>query len=213
VTSPASLYEFLGATPDSAALADTTKNGSYVRLSEPLAPSVAASLFKADNPGPVTAALRDGLLLLKTTRRDTAQKATFADIARRFSGANTRWSGGDLYWLAKDDKAHDPRLVRAAFNLSPGGISPLLKLNDSTWVFVTNEERKDAYTRPFAEVRSKIENKLRRNQEAVLATDLLRTLRAAAKVDVIMKESDFVVEPPPEPAPTEGAQPPTEPQK
>lgn len=194
------LRELAGSRLDSAALADSLRLGTYLRLTLPLPAHVASALHDPNRTGVVEITLPAGQLLLQTTRRDTAQKATFADIARRFSGASTRWSGGDLYWIARDDKAQNPKLVKAAFALPVGGISPVSKLDDSTWVFVTNEELKPAHTRPFSEVRSKIENKLRRNQEAQLAEELRRSLRDRAQIEIVMKESDFVTEPIPDEA-------------
>lgn len=210
VTSTEQLYQLLGTTPDAAALADTSRLGTYVQLTQPLGADLTTSLFAAADPAPIK--LPSGTLLIKVTKRDTAQKAAFADIARKFSTSTTRWSGGDLYWLANDDKAHDARMVKDAFGLSNGAISPVAKLNDSTWAFVTVEEKKDAYTRPFGEVRSKIENKLRRTQETIVYDDLIKALRAGAKIEVTMKESDFVVEPPAEEQPA-GQTAPTPPEK
>jgi len=208
-TSLQQLYELLGSTPDAATLKDTAKLGAYVRLTEPFGADLTTSLFSTADPAGIK--LPSGTLILKVTKRDTVQKAAFADIARKFSTSTTRWSGGDLYWLARDDKAHDAGLVKKAFGLSTGAISDVAKLNDSTYAFITVEEKKDAYTRPFGEVRSKIENKLRGTQEKIVYDDLIKSLRAAAKIEVLMKESDFVVEPPLEeqpagqtaPAPTE----------
>ena len=90
--------------------------------------------------------------------------------------------------------------MKAAFNLSKGRISPVIKLNDSSYVFVTMDEKKAAFTRPFSEVSPKIDNRLRREQEKALYDQLLIDLRAGAKVEIVMKEADFVVEPAPEEA-------------
>ncbi|MBN2466183.1 peptidyl-prolyl cis-trans isomerase [candidate division WOR-3 bacterium] len=200
------------ARPDSmtAAPTDSAKLGVYVTMEEVLPTEFVAGLFKLDEKEtakPLTT--ESGTLLIKVTKKDTAQKATFSDIAKRFSKSSSRWSGGDLYWLARDDKAHDKKLIDAVFNLSKGDISPVIRLNDSTYVFATVEERKAAFTRPFSEVRSKIENKLRRAEEKKLYDQLLDDLRAEADIQILMKESDFAVERPPiEIAPTE-AQPET----
>jgi parvulin-like peptidyl-prolyl isomerase len=198
------------ARPESAAAVagDSMKLGVYVALGQALPADFVAGLFKLD-AGQTAAPLATpgGTLLVKVTKKDTAQKATFQDIAKRFSTSSSRWSGGDLYWLARDDKAHDEKLVRAAFNLSKGGISPVIKLNDSSYAFVTMDERKAAFTRPFSEVSSKIDNKLRREQEKAVSDQLLKDLRAKANLEIVMKEADFVVEPAPEEAqPTEPVQ-------
>ena len=184
---------------------DSTKLGTYVKLEQALPSEFVSGLFKlADNGVSKPYHIASGWLVVKVTKKDTAQKAAFSDIAKRFSTAGSRWSGGDLYWLAKDDKAHDAKLVSAGFNLSKNGISEVLKLNDTTFAFVQMEERKDAFTRPFADVKGKIENKLRRAQEKELYDKMLKDLRAGAKIDILMKEADFVVEPLPEEAAPEG---------
>jgi parvulin-like peptidyl-prolyl isomerase len=182
-------------------VADSAKLGIYVRLDKTLPADYVTGLFELGETVSKQIKTPAGVLSVRPTKKDTAQKATFSDIAKRFSNGPSRWSGGDLYWLARDDKAHDEKLVRAAFNLSKGAISPVLKLNDSTFVFVTLEEKKDALTRPFSEVSSKIDNKLRRQQEKGLYDQLLKDLRGKSKIDIVMKEADFVVEPAPEEAP------------
>jgi len=195
------LDELLGSRPDRAAVtgADSARLGTYVRLSTALPSGYVTGLFRlVQNDVAPAHKTSGGWLLVKATKKDTAQKAAFADIAKRFSTAGSRWSGGDLYWVARDDKSHDPKVVNAGFSLPKNGISPVLKLNDSTYAFVLMEERKEAHTRPFSEVKGKIENKLRRAEEKRLADELTAGMRARAKVEILMKESDFVVEPLPE---------------
>jgi peptidyl-prolyl cis-trans isomerase C len=197
VTTVEELRGIVGQTLDPAR--DSLLTGSHLRLQNPLPASLVTGLFGDALDAPARQITTPaGLLLAKVTKRDSAQKATFADIARRFSTSTTRWSGGDIYWIARDDKAHDAKLTRAAFATTRGGVSPVIKLNDSAYVVLTIEDRKDAYTRPFAEVRPKIENKLRRNREAALLDALRADLRKAAKVEVLMKETDFAIEPLPE---------------
>ena len=197
------LDSLLGKTaqPESAAVraADSARLGTYVEFDQALPPDFVAGLFKlGDKAVAQPLATPAGTLVVKLTKKDTVQKAAFADFAKRFSSSSSRWSGGDLYWLAMDDKTHDAKLVKTAFGLSKGSISPVIKLNDSTYVFVTLDEKKDALTRPFSEVSSKIDNKLRRQEEKALYDQLLKDLRGRAKIDILMKEADFVVEPAPE---------------
>jgi len=175
---------------------DTAKLGTYVKLEGTLPADFVSGLLRLEEKalsGPLKTDA--GRLVVKVTKKDTAQKAGFDAVAKKFSSSSSRWSGGDLYWLAADDKAHDAKLVKAAFALTKNGISPIIKLNDSTYSFIKMEERKDAYTKPFSEVKSKIENKLRRAEEKALYDQLLKDLRASAKVEILMKESDFITEP------------------
>jgi len=188
------------ARPESAATtaADSAKLGIYVRLEKPLPADFVTGLFELGDVVSKQIRLGDVVLAVRPTKKDTAQKATFADIAKRFSNSSSRWSGGDLYWLTRDDKAHDAKLVKAAFDLPKGGISPVIKINDSNYVFVTLEEKKDAITRPFSEVESKIDNKLRRAMEKQMYDQMLKDLRAKSNIEILMKEADFTVEPLPE---------------
>ncbi|MEO0085677.1 MAG: peptidyl-prolyl cis-trans isomerase [candidate division WOR-3 bacterium] len=200
------LKAFTGIEPHPATTAapDSARLGSYAVLTEPLPASVVRSLFNLDAAG-VSAPVRvpSGYLVFKVTKKDTAQKADFAEMIRRFSTSGSRWSGGEV-WLTRDDQARDPKVVSAAYSLSTGSFSPVIKLNDTTFTFVKLEEKKLAYTRPFSEVRGKIESRLRREAEKQAYADLIADLRARANIEILMKESDFLTEPEPrpEPAPT-----------
>ena len=56
----------------------------------------------------------------------------------------------------------------------------------------------DSFTHPFSEVSPKIDNKLRRATEKQMYDQMLKDLRAKSKIEILMKEADFVVEPAPE---------------
>lgn len=199
ITSFAELSSFAGIRPDSAsaATADSARLGTYVVLTEPLPAGVVRSLFSLDSTG-VSSPIRvpSGFLVVKVTKKDTAQKAEFADMIRRFSTSGSRWSGGEV-WLTRDDKARDAKVVNAAYSLSTGSFSSVIRLNDSTFTFLKLEEKKLAYTRPFAEVKGKIESRLRREAEKQAYADLIADLRARANIEILMKESDFATEPEP----------------
>ncbi|MGQ9677892.1 MAG: peptidyl-prolyl cis-trans isomerase [bacterium] len=179
---------------------DSTRFGNYVRLINPLPAEFINELFalKTDSvSSPYKTA--NGYLIVKITKKDTAQKMEFVEMIRRFSTSNSKWAGGEIS-LTRDDKARDKKVVDAAYSLNKGEFSPVIKLDDTTFTFIKMEEKKPAYTRPFAEVRSKIENKLRRAQEKELYDQLLKELRSKAKIEILIKEEDFsnpesVVEP------------------
>ncbi|UCG43794.1 MAG: peptidyl-prolyl cis-trans isomerase [candidate division WOR-3 bacterium] len=189
---------------------DSARLGTYVTLEQALPSSFVSGLFRLE-AGEVSEpfALDGARLVAKVTRKDTAVKAEFADIAKKFSTAASRWSGGDMYWIARDDKSRDPKVVSRAFSLSEGRISEVMRLNDSTYTFVKVEEKKKALTRPFDEVRGKIENKLRRSKEEELHAKVLQDLHDAADIEIVMTEEDFIFEPPETvpPEPEEGTEP------
>ncbi|MGQ9708499.1 MAG: peptidyl-prolyl cis-trans isomerase [bacterium] len=183
---------------------DSARFGTYVKLNSLLSASFVKTLFKLEpdgvsSPYPTSG----GYLIIKITHRDSAQKAEFTDLIRRFSVSSSKWSGGEIS-LTRDDKARDPKVVSAAYRLSKGSFSPVIKLNDTTYTFLKMEERKEAYTRPFSEVKTKIENKLRREKEKELYDQLVASLRAKAKIEILMKEEDFQSEEPTDSLPQEG---------
>ncbi len=176
------------------ALIDPKRLGTYVSLKAPLSRAVHQALAKLGVDEVTQADLAHGALLIKLTKKDTAQTSAFADIARRFSSAPTRWSGGDLNWLSKDEKGVYAKQASVGFALSEGAVSELFKLNDSTWSFIKVEEKKAARTQPFDEVRAKLEDQARRTETKQIQDQLKTDLRAGARIEVLMKESDFVFE-------------------
>jgi peptidyl-prolyl cis-trans isomerase C len=182
-------------TESTRAITDTARFGTYVRLESPLPAPFVKSLFKLET-GAVSSPYqtKSGYLIVKVTRRDSAQKVEFTDLIRRFSVSGSKWAGGEIS-LTRDDKARDPKVVSAAYRLTKGSFSPVIKVNDTTYTFLKMEERKEAYTRPFSEVRPKIENKLRREKEKELYDQLIAGLRAKARIEILMKEEDFQTEP------------------
>jgi peptidyl-prolyl cis-trans isomerase C len=102
-----------------ARVADPARLGTYVRLETALPADFVSGLVKLDEKALSKPFKTDaGQLVVRITKKDTAQKAGFDAIAKKFSTAASRWSGGDLYWLAKDDKTRDAKLVSAAFALA-----------------------------------------------------------------------------------------------
>ncbi|MFO7675439.1 MAG: peptidyl-prolyl cis-trans isomerase [bacterium] len=193
------LAALLGIAPErdaeGAVIVDDARLGTYVRLINLLASREQRRLLGLEpgaTIGPLATA--DGELFIRVTRKDAPASATFEDVARRFSAAPTRHSGGDLSWLSRDDKSRDQKLVDAVFGIGVGAISPVIRLNDSTWTFVKNEERQQAYTRPFDEVMPKIEGKLRRQKTEDLRAQLVADLRGSADIEVLMTPEDFLFE-------------------
>lgn len=175
---------------------DSIRLGTYFKLSKTLPVTFVKSLFKL-NAGGVSKPypIPGGYLVVQITRKDTAQKADFAELVRRFSVSGSKWGGGEIA-LTPDDKARDPKVVGAAYRLTKGAISPVIKLNDTTYTILKMEEKKPAYTRSFSEVRSKIENRLRREKEKELYDQLIKNLRAQAKIEILLREEDLKTEEP-----------------
>jgi peptidyl-prolyl cis-trans isomerase C len=193
------------------ALIDQKRLGTYASLKSPLSSSMYRATLKLGTGEVGRFDIASGALLVKMTKKDTAQTAAFADIARRFSASPTRWSGGDLNWLNKDEEGVYAKQTSTGFGLSEGAVSEVFKLNDSTYAFIKVEEKKATRTQPFDEVKAKLEDKARRDETKRLQDQLRQGLRSGAKVEVLMKEADFVFET--EPIEEPGTPPAPEPEK
>lgn len=192
VHTPDQLNALVG--PVSSIANDSARFGTYLRLRQPISGDFVRRLFRLDSTGVAPLQrVTGGWLAIKVVKSDTAQRVDFAELVRRYSTSGSKWSGGEM-WLTRDDNSRDVRVVRAAYSLTPGALSPVIRLNDTTFTFLKLEDVKQAYTRPFAEVKGKIEPKLRRENEARIYQDLLASLRARARIEVIMKEEDFAPE-------------------
>jgi len=176
------------------ALVDQKRLGVYAALKVPLSRSICRAVTNLGAGGVARFDLPNGVLLVKVTKKDTAQTAAFADIARRFSSSPTRWSGGDLNWLSRDEKGVYAKQAATGFGLSEGALSDVFRLDDSSYSFIKVEEKKAARTQPFDEVKAKLEDQARRDQTKQLQDELRQNLRAGAKIEILMTEKDFVFE-------------------
>ncbi|MEO0107704.1 MAG: peptidyl-prolyl cis-trans isomerase, partial [candidate division WOR-3 bacterium] len=113
---------------------------------------------------------------------------SFDSIARTMSKAPSRWSGGDMGMIKRGDK---PRQVEnVLFRLKPKIISNVVKVNDSTYAIYRVDEHRKASVRPLTEVRSKIERRLRQEEEKRLTEDWLKSLRANARIQILITEEN-----------------------
>ncbi len=172
---------------------DSSRLGSYVRLEDRLDKDFVRLLFTVE-PGGVADPLEvdGGTVLVKVTRHDTAVDAGFDEIAKRFSTAGSRWNGGNMHGLTRNDKARDEKVIDTAFRLGKGRISQVIKLSDTSYTFITVEGREEAYTRPFDEVKTKLDTKLRREQEQALYDETVGRLTDSADIEIVMDESMFI---------------------
>lgn len=127
-------------------------------------------------------------------RKDAlAGKVSFDSLAKQYSIAATKWQGGDMGYFSRGTKSK--ALEEEAFTLAKGKISKVVKLSDTTYTIIKVEDKKQALTRPFSEVKEKIERKIRKDKEDKLNQQLLTDLRAKAKIEKFLTKE--------EPAPTE----------
>lgn len=105
----------------------------------------------------------------------------FARLAEQVStDYATRSNGGDMGWVERGTM--DPAFENAAFALSSGEISPVIKTAEGYHV-IKVLERREASTPPFAEVYSEAMQILESRKKEEAFGDWLRTVYANAVVD------------------------------
>ncbi|MEO0094078.1 MAG: peptidyl-prolyl cis-trans isomerase [candidate division WOR-3 bacterium] len=124
-----------------------------------------------------------------------AGKISFDSLAKEYSIAPTKWQGGDMGYFSRGSKPKE--IEDAVFGLEKGKITKVIKLSDTSYTFLKVEDKKKAYTRPFSEVKEKIERKIRRQKEEKLYQDLIADLRNKAKIEKFLTQ-----EPPQEETPS-----------
>ncbi len=138
--------------------------------------------------------VKDETTAIKLRKLVIDKKATFDSLARTFSIAASKWNGGDLGFFSAGSK---PKPIDdVAFNLRPGQISQPMKIDDTTYTILKIEEVKPAYTRPFEEVKSKIERKLQQQKEDIAYKNFIAELRRKHSVEIFLTEEPIEKEEP-----------------
>jgi peptidyl-prolyl cis-trans isomerase C len=126
---------------------------------------------------------------------DPKHPISFDSMAKTVSVATTRWNSGDMGTITRGQK---PKPVdNELFSLKPKTISPVVKVNDTSFTILRVEEHKAATVRPLAEVKPKIEHKLQQEAEKKLLDEYMANLRKGANIVIDLKEE------PPESVPSE----------
>ena len=106
--------------------------------------------------------------------RKVSEGASFAEMAKIHSDAPQRAQGGDSGRFEREGIRKE--LSEVAFSLKPGQRSGVIDLPDSCWL-IQVEERREARTRPLAEVRDQIERELRIHEAARQEQKWVKRLR------------------------------------
>ncbi len=127
---------------------------------------------------------------LEVKRRLEGEKVGFDSLVREYSVASSKWIGGDLGYIQKGDTTKPKPIREFIFKAKPNTVSSVIKIDDTTYTIIKVEEQKKAYTRPFSEVKAKIERKLRMEKEDVLNKELITRLWNSAKVEILLKPEE-----------------------
>jgi peptidyl-prolyl cis-trans isomerase D len=120
----------------------------------------------------------------------------FAALAKQYSEDDSNNAkGGDLDYFGRGSMV--PEFEQAAFAMKPGEVSDLVKTSFGFHI-IKLAERREATTRPLAEVRPEIEDQLKGEKAQQQAEQTAKTVEAqmksAADLDRIAKERGFHVQ-------------------
>ncbi len=114
-------------------------------------------------------------------RQKLADGADFAGMAQMYSQDSTAELGGDWGWI--DRKTLTPELNRVAFSLKPGELSDVVRVGNAFYILRV-EARKAAVTKPLAEMRDEIGQKLKEQERLRLQQQWIDSLRRKAYVKI-----------------------------
>lgn len=109
----------------------------------------------------------------------------FAKLARALSQGPSAADGGDLGWLKRG--VVQPELEKAAFALSAGQVSPVIKTRAGFHILKV-EERRTGQARPFDEVKEEIRNRLMTEQIESYRGQYVSELKKDATIDIRIPE-------------------------
>ena len=117
--------------------------------------------------------------MIEEIRQKIVEGAEFQDLARMYSEDNTQEAGGDWGWI--DRKTLNEDLTKIAFSLKPGKVSEIIELGNSYYLLYV-EAKKNAATKPLAEVREEIHKKLAQEERQKRQQEWLQKLRKKAYI-------------------------------
>jgi len=115
--------------------------------------------------------------LLEEIRSKIVEGAEFQDLARMYSEDSTQEAGGDWGWINR--RTLNESLTKIAFSLKPGKVSDIIELGNSYYLLYV-EAKKNATTKPLAEVRDEIEKKLIQEERQKKQQEWIAKLRKKA---------------------------------
>ncbi len=103
--------------------------------------------------------------------------AKFDQLAQLYSDDSSRQVGGDWGWI--DRKTLNEKLTNVAFKLDANKISPVIDYENAYYILRV-VERKNAVTKPIADVRPDLEKKVNADERQRLQEQWIKGLRAKA---------------------------------
>jgi peptidyl-prolyl cis-trans isomerase C len=115
----------------------------------------------------------------------TADQKPFRDLVTKYSeDEDSKQRSGDLTFFDKDSVAYPKPLVEAAFKLAEvGDVSGPIK-TDKGYHIIKLTQKKPGFTRPLAEVKRQIQQRLFRDLRTKSMDAFIADLRQKAKIDI-----------------------------
>ncbi len=120
-----------------------------------------------------------GKQMAEEIRQKIVAGAQFESLAQMYSDDPTKDAGGDWGWV--DRKTLNESLTKVAFSLKAGEVSRVVEMGGSYYLLYV-EAKKNASTRPLAEVRDDIEKKLMQGERQKLQEKWIASLRQKAYI-------------------------------
>ena len=113
--------------------------------------------------------------------QDVRQGADFAEVARMHSESGSRDAGGDLGFFNEGELTE--ALSVAAFELSPGEVSEIIRL-DTAFYIIRVEEKEEATTKSLAEVRNEVADAIFQEKMSEQMDRFVKQLRERAIIEI-----------------------------
>ncbi len=115
----------------------------------------------------------------------TADQKPFRDLVAKYSeDEDSKQRSGDLTFFDKDSVAYPKPLVEAAFKLADvGDVAGPIK-TDKGYHIIKLTQKKPGFTRPLAEVKRQIQQRLFRDLRTKSMDAFIADLRQKAKIDI-----------------------------
>lgn len=126
----------------------------------------------------------------------TKKDADFGELAKKYSEGPTASRGGDLSYFPRGRMV--PEFEEVAFKMKPGEISKPVKTQFG-WHIIKLVDHKEGRQRPFEEVRESIDKLLKNKKTRQAKQDLLKSLRAEAKIESLLPDANLDKADAPEP--------------
>lgn len=110
-------------------------------------------------------------------RQKLQKGARFDSLAQMYSEDSSKAAGGDWGWI--DTKTLNENLTKIAFRLEPKKVSPVIELGNAYYILMVSE-KKNAFTKPFDDVRGDIEKRLSAEERQRMQTQWIASLRKKA---------------------------------